>query len=184
MSRFAYQESIIDESSDTSNCRSYSADNSSFCDFVKNQKRKGNYIRNNIERIKRGITPPVVKEDDDDSRSTYSVISTMNDQGRLQTVNQYKLLRFLGQGSFGRVHLCEDTNTKEKYAMKILDKKKTSWTFISRNQTVLDNILNEISIMKKLNHPNVVKLKEVLDNPGDDTIYIVMEFVGKKSIYK
>ena len=153
--------------------------------LLKTKRNKGNYIRNNIERIKREITPPFSKEDnDDDSRSTHSVISIINDQGRLKIVNQYKLLKFLGQGSFGKVHLWEDCNTSQKFAIKILDKKKTSWTFISRNQTVLDNILNEINIMKKLNHQNVVKLNEVLDNPGDDTIYIVMEFVGKNSIYK
>ena len=39
ISRFAYQESIIDESSESSKYRSYSADNSSFSDFVKNQKK-------------------------------------------------------------------------------------------------------------------------------------------------
>lgn len=68
--------------------------------------------------------------------------------------------------------------------MKILDKKKTSWKFISKNKTVYDNILNEISIMKKLDHPNIVKLIEVLDQPDDDTIYIVMEYVGKYSVQK
>ena len=66
----------------------------------------------------------------------------------------------------------------------MLDKKKTSWTFISKSQTALDNILNEIKIMQKLDHPNIVKLIEVLDNEGDDTIYIVMEFIGKKNVYK
>ena len=38
--------------------------------------------------------------------------------------------------------------------------------------------------MQKLDHPNIVKLIEVLDNEGDDTIYIVMEFIGKKNVYK
>lgn len=68
--------------------------------------------------------------------------------------------------------------------MKILDKKKTSWKFISKNKTVYDNIINEVNIMKKLDHPNVVKLIEVLDQADDDTIYIVMEYVGKYSVQK
>lgn len=38
--------------------------------------------------------------------------------------------------------------------------------------------------MKKLNHPNVVKLVEVLDKDDDDVIYIVMEYVGNGSLLK
>ena len=63
-----------------------------------------------------------------------------------------------------------------------MDKKQTSWKLISKSQTVLHNILNEVNVMKKLHHPNVVRLIEVLDQPGDDTIYIVMEYVGKYSV--
>lgn len=36
--------------------------------------------------------------------------------------------------------------------------------------------------MKKLNHPNVVKLVEVLDQENDDAIYLVMEYVGQFSV--
>ena len=36
----------------------------------------------------------------------------------------------------------------------------------------LDKIHREIAIMKKLDHPNVCKLIEVLDNPEDDNLYM------------
>ena len=36
----------------------------------------------------------------------------------------------------------------------------------------LQKIYREIAIMKKLDHPNVVKLTEVLDDPEDDNLYM------------
>ncbi|ORY16150.1 calmodulin dependent protein kinase [Clohesyomyces aquaticus] len=43
----------------------------------------------------------------------------------------------------------------------------------------LDLIKEEIAIMKKLNHPNVVSLIEVLDDPEEDSLYMVMEMCKK-----
>ena len=40
----------------------------------------------------------------------------------------------------------------------------------------LDKIYREIAIMKKLDHPNVCKLIEVLDNPEDDNLYMCKYF--------
>ena len=38
--------------------------------------------------------------------------------------------------------------------------------------TPLDNIGREIAILKKLDHPNVVKLIEVLDDPQEDELIL------------
>jgi calcium/calmodulin-dependent protein kinase kinase 2 len=43
----------------------------------------------------------------------------------------------------------------------------------------LDLIRLEIAIMKKLDHPNVVSLIEVLDDPSDDLLYMVLEMCKK-----
>jgi calcium/calmodulin-dependent protein kinase kinase 2 len=40
----------------------------------------------------------------------------------------------------------------------------------------LDFIKEEIAIMKKLHHPNLVSLIEVLDDPEEDSLYMVMEY--------
>lgn len=40
----------------------------------------------------------------------------------------------------------------------------------------LQNVLNEIAIMKKLDHPNVVRLHEVLDDEEKDKIYMSILF--------
>ncbi|KAJ4353775.1 uncharacterized protein N0V89_005505 [Didymosphaeria variabile] len=46
-------------------------------------------------------------------------------------------------------------------------------------QNSLDLIKEEIAIMKKLNHPNLVSLVEVLDDPDEDSLYMVMEMCKK-----
>ena len=40
-------------------------------------------------------------------------------------------------------------------------------------------IREEIAIMKKLNHPNLVQLIEVLDDPEEDSLYMVLEMCKK-----
>lgn len=114
--------------------------------------------------------------------TTRSVISNISNNGRLNSVNQYKLQKLLGEGSFGKVYMCKDTNSGKRRAIKILDKKLISWKLLSKTQTAEMAVKREIAIMKKLRHPNVVKLVEVLDQEGDDAIYLVMEYVGKYSV--
>jgi hypothetical protein len=82
-------------------------------------------------------------------------------------VNNFILLDLLGTGSYGEVKLCKDRTTDKLYAMKIfskemLKKKKGGNT----SETYFDDIKQEIAIMKKLSHPNVLKLFEVLDDPN------------------
>lgn len=43
----------------------------------------------------------------------------------------------------------------------------------------LDLIKEEIAVMKKLNHPNLVSLIEVLDDPDEDSLYMVLELCKK-----
>lgn len=40
----------------------------------------------------------------------------------------------------------------------------------------------EVAIMKKIDHPNLVKLYEVIDDPEDEKIYMVMEYMQKGAI--
>jgi calcium/calmodulin-dependent protein kinase kinase 2 len=48
----------------------------------------------------------------------------------------------------------------------------------------IDLIKEEIAIMKKLNHPNLCALIEVLDDPREDSLYMVMEMCKKGIIMK
>lgn len=46
----------------------------------------------------------------------------------------------------------------------------------------LQKVYREIAILKKLDHPNVVKLVEVLDDPDEDHLYLVFELLERGQV--
>ncbi|KAA0157323.1 hypothetical protein FNF27_06148 [Cafeteria roenbergensis] len=84
-------------------------------------------------------------------------------------VGKYEIGKTLGEGTFGKVKWAVDTETNQKVAIKILDKEKI------QRQNMGAQIKKEISIMKMVRHPNVVKLHEVL--ASRTKIFIVLELV-------
>lgn len=53
-----------------------------------------------------------------------------------------------------------------------------------KNKDALYLIREEIAIMKKLNHPNLVQLIEVLDDPEEDSMYMVLEMCKRGVVMK
>ena len=68
--------------------------------------------------------------------------------------DDYKRLKFLGEGSYASVYCVENKITGAQRAMKILNK--------SENYSAEDDkeILNEINILRTLDHPNILKIFE------------------------
>lgn len=87
---------------------------------------------------------------------------------------KYTVTTTLGKGAYGEVKLAFEKNTCEKYAVKIITKK--AFTMNGRHRMNLNaQILSEINILKKLEHPCIIKIKEVIDTP--ETVFIVLELV-------
>ncbi|KAG5408841.1 hypothetical protein IGI04_005160 [Brassica rapa subsp. trilocularis] len=84
-------------------------------------------------------------------------------------VGKYEVGKTIGQGTFAKVRYAKNTETGESVALKILDKQK-----LLKNNKMSVQIKREISTMKLINHPNVVRLYEVL--ASKTKIYIVLEF--------
>jgi len=76
-------------------------------------------------------------------------------------VSAVQVLDSLGKGAFGKVKLCKDIDTDETFAIKIMDK-----TVLKKKRqgmsNMLESVMKEIAIMKKLNHVNCVRIFEVL----------------------
>ncbi|CAG9325640.1 unnamed protein product [Blepharisma stoltei] len=87
----------------------------------------------------------------------------------IKRVGNYALGKTLGEGSYGKVRLAEHTETGEQFAIKILDKVKI------KQDNLIENLRQEIHIMKHIRHPNIVKLYEVLSSHSK--IYLVLELV-------
>ncbi|KAJ6825778.1 uncharacterized protein M6B38_293940 [Iris pallida] len=84
-------------------------------------------------------------------------------------VGRYEVGRTLGEGSFAKVKFARNVETGENVAIKILDKDK-----ILRHKMV-GQIKREITTMKLIKHPNIIRMYEVM--ASKTKIYIVLEFV-------
>ena len=93
----------------------------------------------------------------------------------IKRVGNYELKNVLGEGSYGKVRLAENMYTGEKVAIKILDKGKI------KQDNLIENLRQEIQIMKHIEHPNVVKLYEVLSSHSK--IYLVIELVHGEELF-
>ncbi|KAK2952154.1 putative CBL-interacting protein kinase 32 [Blattamonas nauphoetae] len=99
---------------------------------------------------------------------SFSLSSTIQQPyERIIHVNKFQVGPTLGEGTFGRVKQARNTITGELVAMKILDKE----TIIKKKMT--EQLQREIGIMKKLSHPNILQLKEVLSSRSK--VFIILE---------
>jgi len=84
-------------------------------------------------------------------------------------MGRYELGRLLGQGTFAKVYHARNLKTGESVAIKAMDKEKIL------KVGMIEPIKREISVMRLVCHPNIVRLYEVM--ASKTKIYIVMEYV-------
>jgi mitogen-activated protein kinase 1/3 len=101
---------------------------------------------------------------------------SMDDSSRIRPTDlhgRYDLLRYVGSGSYGHVHIAEDRITKEKVAIKKM-------VHIFDNTTNAKRLLREIKILRMLKHANVIRFRGILppSNPHNfSDLLIVFDFV-------
>ncbi|KYQ89395.1 putative protein serine/threonine kinase [Tieghemostelium lacteum] len=122
--------------------------------LVKDQEISFNAKTTNSERIS-FIYRPLEKE--------------VEEEGGPQ--KKYMIGETLGSGNFATVKLAVDRKSGEKYAIKIIDKKKYFMNSSSRKDALMD----EVNILKGLNHQNIIHIQEVFET--DKTLYLVLELV-------
>nr|XP_046229142.1 MAP/microtubule affinity-regulating kinase 3-like isoform X2 [Scatophagus argus] len=89
-------------------------------------------------------------------------------------VGNYRLLKTIGKGNFAKVKLARHVLTGREVAIKIIDKTQL-------NPSSLQKLFREVRIMKILNHPNIVKLFEVIET--EKTLYLVMEYASGGEVF-
>uniref|UniRef100_A0A3Q3NC30 MAP/microtubule affinity-regulating kinase 3 n=1 Tax=Labrus bergylta TaxID=56723 RepID=A0A3Q3NC30_9LABR len=100
-----------------------------------------------------------------------SVSSSADEQPH---IGNYRLMKTIGKGNFAKVKLARHTLTGREVAIKIIDKTQL-------NPTSLQKLFREVSVMKTLNHPNIVKLFEVIET--EKTLYLVMEYASGGEVF-
>ena len=94
----------------------------------------------------------------------------------MNTLKNFEFLSFIREGAFGVVKLAQDKETKEKVAIKILEKKK----ILNKEDQI--RVKREIEILKRSNHLNVIKAKKIFND--SENIYILMEYCEKGELFE
>ncbi|XP_073461519.1 serine/threonine-protein kinase MARK2 isoform X5 [Aquarana catesbeiana] len=104
-------------------------------------------------------------------RGRPSIPTTADEQPH---IGNYRLLKTIGKGNFAKVKLARHVLTGKEVAVKIIDKTQL-------NSSSLQKLFREVRIMKVLNHPNIVKLFEVIET--DKTLYLIMEYASGGEVF-
>ncbi|XP_069990833.1 MAP/microtubule affinity-regulating kinase 3 isoform X24 [Penaeus vannamei] len=108
------------------------------------------------------------------SGSSSSSARVSSSRSRTEEIGKYRLLKTIGKGNFAKVKLAKHIPTGKEVAIKIIDKTQL-------NPGSLQKLFREVRIMKILDHPNIVKLFQVIET--ERTLYLVMEYASGGEVF-
>ena len=94
---------------------------------------------------------------------------------KVDFLSDFDIKGIIGKGTFSIVKLGENKKTKEKVAIKIMQKNK----ILSKDDLI--RIEREIEILKRLSHPNVIKIHKIFED--EKRYYIIMEFCENGELF-
>ena len=83
---------------------------------------------------------------------------------------KFNAIKMIGKGSFARVYLVEDKETKAKFAVKAFSKE-----YLLSQSKGKESLMNEIEIMQLVKHGNIMNLEEL--HESKNSIYLVLELL-------
>ena len=84
---------------------------------------------------------------------------------------KYEVLKLIGKGGMSKVYLAMDQNLNKQWAVKEIEKKARD----KNNEVVIQSAMAEANMMKKLDHPSLPRIVDIIDKP--DVIYVVMDYI-------
>ena len=141
---------------------------------TKRKKVKENFFTNSFQ--KKDLLSQIKKANQNKESSKSKLINKIINFTKLNkdipetSLEFYEIISLLGEGSYGKVYLGKSILTNCNVAIKCYDRIKI------KNQTTCKRILQEIDILRSLDHKNIIKIYEIFDNKK--YIFIVMEFAN------
>ncbi|KAK8635756.1 hypothetical protein V6N13_004475 [Hibiscus sabdariffa] len=114
-------------------------------------------------------------------KETNKIFRSEDENGN-KMVNEYVRQYKIGSGSYGKVVLYQNSVDGKHYAIKAFHKSHLLKLWVAPSETAMNDVLCEVLIMKMLEHPNIVNLFEVIDDPTTDQFYMVLEYVQGKCV--
>ena len=91
---------------------------------------------------------------------------------------KYEILKEIGRGGMSVVYLAMDKHLNKQWAVKEIRKKGSG----KNDEIVVNSLLAEANMMKKLDHPALPRIVDIIDNGV--TIYVVMDYIEGESLDK
>ena len=89
-------------------------------------------------------------------------------------VDNYIFIKLIGKGNFGEVYLSQKNGSQELYATKKMDRS------VYERPPLWERLINEIQILKSVNHPNIVKFKD--SKKTQNSYYLMTEYINGGSL--
>lgn len=91
---------------------------------------------------------------------------------------KYEILKEIGRGGMSVVYLAMDKRLNKQWAVKEIRKKGSG----KNDEIVVNSLLAEANMMKKLDHPSLPRIVDIIDN--GITIYVIMDYIEGESLDK
>jgi serine/threonine-protein kinase len=91
---------------------------------------------------------------------------------------KYEILTEIGHGGMSVVYLAMDTHLNKQWAVKEIKKKGNG----KNDEVVINSLLAEANMMKRLDHPALPRIVDIIDN--GITIFVVMDYIEGESLDK
>ncbi len=91
---------------------------------------------------------------------------------------KYEILKEIGRGGMSIVYLAMDKRLNKQWAVKEIRKKGSG----KNDEIVVNSLLAEANMMKRLDHPALPRIVDIIDNGV--TIYVIMDYIEGESLDK
>jgi len=119
-----------------------------------------------------------------DTKFSRSMASTGDVDELFDAVNDYVLMDEIGRGQTGRVMRAVHAETAQMYAIKIIprglvveQRRDAAAAAASDAKAAAVKFKREVKVLKRLKNKRIVRLLEVIDDPGEDQVFLVMPLI-------
>lgn len=91
---------------------------------------------------------------------------------------KYEILKQIGKGGMSVVYLAMDKHLNKQWAVKEIKKTANG----KNEEIVVNSLITEANLMKKLDHPALPRIVDIIDN--GQTLYVVMDYIEGESLDK
>ena len=81
----------------------------------------------------------------------------------------FKIIKKLGEGSYGKVYLIRSKETQKEYSLKKIN-------FNPKKYDKVFSFMDEVNILKKIDHPNIISFKGAFIDKNKKLLNIITEY--------